>query len=705
MPQLTWRNVDQPNFSGVTDARQLAANLLNNAFSAARGTLDRVQADRVNDASNRLMAAVIQAKDQAGVQNAVAGFDPTAVSADVLKFANNQAGVLLDNQARQDVHDLSAYTLGRTKKHDEALPGLNAKLALLTPYIASHDAKALADMVGSSDFVSAASDAGYDVNTLLDNALNSASRSNSVRDSGLTVDKREADAADDKQAGALATDVAGRSLTQQDAVKEVQAMVGNGKVSQAVAKLAIQKLTPELFTSAWNPANNNGDSGGVSGGTSGGGAAYPGSSTDVSGTASVPAANRDAIITFVRDKLEGGDKIVDLGDGAGITRFGITQKNHPREDVKNLTGDRASEILKSEYWDAVGGDQLLQANPALAISVFDAAVNQGQGAAKQMLAQSGGDVAKFNQLRRERYAQTQGKERFGAAWADRMRKIDAIATNYANQAAGSAAQAGADGIVVDKAFQSDRPFLAAVVNNANPADNVAQAAKRLFEVYGRKTDAKGRTSPGTTGLTEAQFQDEIQRYVDRGMAPNIAAAVVENSIKPQDYATVGGAARAVTDGIARAVAGKKKGPDGKPLPQAQQTHGGESGLVGDAVSFLLGGDKNSNPVSVVDRKRGDELFARWFNPQNGNPNAGGQAIIRTARGQLEAQASLPALNQKLADIQARYDAAVAAKAAGKTGINLDEETRRYNAQSAAVRLQIAALGPQTTVYARNPVIR
>jgi lysozyme family protein len=63
-------------------------------------------------------------------------------------------------------------------------------------------------------------------------------------------------------------------------------------------------------------------------------------------------------------------------DPGGRTRWGISQRSYPKEDIRNLSVERAKAIYKQDYWDACRCDDL----PApLALLVFDAAVNCGPG--------------------------------------------------------------------------------------------------------------------------------------------------------------------------------------------------------------------------------------------------------------------------------------------------------------------------------------
>lgn len=79
--------------------------------------------------------------------------------------------------------------------------------------------------------------------------------------------------------------------------------------------------------------------------------------------------------------LEGG-YVNDPHDPGGETKFGITRRQYPHEDIAGLTIDRAKEIYRRDYWQAVHGDDLPW---PLALLVFDGAVNQGVGGAIRSL--------------------------------------------------------------------------------------------------------------------------------------------------------------------------------------------------------------------------------------------------------------------------------------------------------------------------------
>ena len=119
------------------------------------------------------------------------------------------------------------------------------------------------------------------------------------------------------------------------------------------------------------------------------------------------------------------------------TKYGISAKAYPDEDIKNLTLDKAR-ILYKDYWNAIHGDELPD---PLSHLVFDAAVNQGVSAAVHMLqtalkvdvdgkigkntiaaavASDNHACARFMTLRAMRYMSTINFERYGTGWFNRL---------------------------------------------------------------------------------------------------------------------------------------------------------------------------------------------------------------------------------------------------------------------------------------------
>ena len=98
---------------------------------------------------------------------------------------------------------------------------------------------------------------------------------------------------------------------------------------------------------------------------------------------------------------EGGftDNPADAGNwtggrcGAGRcagTKFGISAAAYPALDIAGLRIEAAREIYRRDYWGKLRGDAL---PPALALLVFDAAVNNGVGRAVRWLQVAAGVTA------------------------------------------------------------------------------------------------------------------------------------------------------------------------------------------------------------------------------------------------------------------------------------------------------------------------
>lgn len=135
--------------------------------------------------------------------------------------------------------------------------------------------------------------------------------------------------------------------------------------------------------------------------------------------------------------LEGG-YVNDPVDPGGETKFGISKRAYPDEDIKSLTLVRAMELYRRDYWDMVKGDILPE---PLDSYVFDAAVNQGVPAAIKMLQKALGlpqdgifgidtqrraqgaskeQFAMFMTERALRYYGTRNFDKYGRGWLKRL---------------------------------------------------------------------------------------------------------------------------------------------------------------------------------------------------------------------------------------------------------------------------------------------
>jgi lysozyme family protein len=84
-----------------------------------------------------------------------------------------------------------------------------------------------------------------------------------------------------------------------------------------------------------------------------------------------------------RPDIEGGSKFVDdPDDPGGKTRWGVSQRAYPAEDIEHMTEARAKELFARDYWTPCRCDQLPE---RVAIAVADAAFNQGARTAVVLL--------------------------------------------------------------------------------------------------------------------------------------------------------------------------------------------------------------------------------------------------------------------------------------------------------------------------------
>lgn len=150
-----------------------------------------------------------------------------------------------------------------------------------------------------------------------------------------------------------------------------------------------------------------------------------------------------SVIDYTIIKHEGGYVADDAG--AGPTKYGINGKANGLSptQVENLTLDQARDIYRKKYWNAIDADKL---DPTIRAMAFDTAVNQGVPMAKKLIEQSGGDVAKFAQLRREEYTKlvqsNPGKyQKYEKGWMGRVDDLENSAKGKTQSLSSMLAQA------------------------------------------------------------------------------------------------------------------------------------------------------------------------------------------------------------------------------------------------------------------------
>ena len=139
MAQITWRNVDAPNFSGVGDSIRSFSGLLGNATAGLSDALGNFQTAARQEVGNQVMQNALQYQDPTEYRNALAsgalfqGVDPSLISNRTLENLDNRTGNLLNQATQQQALDYNTYRTGRMQdldaRGDAASPALR-QLAL-----------------------------------------------------------------------------------------------------------------------------------------------------------------------------------------------------------------------------------------------------------------------------------------------------------------------------------------------------------------------------------------------------------------------------------------------------------------------------------------------------------------------------------------------------------------------------------------------
>lgn len=112
-------------------------------------------------------------------------------------------------------------------------------------------------------------------------------------------------------------------------------------------------------------------------------------------------------------------------DRGGLTKFGISQRSYPNLDIRNLTKEQAKDIYYRNYYLGSGAHKI--ADPRTAEMHWDAAINHGVGAAKNLLRKSGGDYNRYVNARYQYYddivRRDPSQRVFYKGWMNRMANL------------------------------------------------------------------------------------------------------------------------------------------------------------------------------------------------------------------------------------------------------------------------------------------
>lgn len=150
--------------------------------------------------------------------------------------------------------------------------------------------------------------------------------------------------------------------------------------------------------------------------------------------------NFEKAVEFVLS--EEGGYVNNARDPGGETKFGISRRSYPLLDIANLAASDAIGIYRTDFWDKCRCGELPRGVDFL---VFDAAVNQGQTAAIQLLQKCAGTavdgvmgpktlaaaktvtVAEYAARRMDLYARSRNFDYFGFGWSRRLMRAVILA--------------------------------------------------------------------------------------------------------------------------------------------------------------------------------------------------------------------------------------------------------------------------------------
>lgn len=147
MAQITWRNVDTPNFSGVGDSIRTFGNMIGNATTGLSDALGNFQNAARQDAGSAVMMNAMRYQDPTEYRNALAsgalfeGVDPNLITTRTLENLDNRAGTLLNQEGQAGTNAYNDYRFGRLKSTDAAMDAASPAVRQLALAYQSGDPK------------------------------------------------------------------------------------------------------------------------------------------------------------------------------------------------------------------------------------------------------------------------------------------------------------------------------------------------------------------------------------------------------------------------------------------------------------------------------------------------------------------------------------------------------------------------------------
>lgn len=244
--------------------------------------------------------------------------------------------------------------------------------------------------------------------------------------------------------------------------------------------------------------------------------------------------DKDAIINYVIDNFEGGDKVANEPKG-GIAKFGINSIANPDVDVKNLTREGAVKLKTERYWNAIKADELPE---SIRFIAYDTAVNHGVEKAKELIEKANGNPKVLIELRYKEYlrlAKSDPKEygQYLPGWKDRLANLSGQLTTNVDQATVEASAAQLD-LEYPGAGEE---LLALHKSSVERTEQAQKIAKKEFldtvmpKLYASNGDWSQLTAQEKNKAIELGVWDDVSRF--NGVT-NPAVGTLVAQMSPED---------------------------------------------------------------------------------------------------------------------------------------------------------------------------
>ena len=142
MARLTWQNVDNPNFSGVSDSYRTMSTLLGNATKAGSEVLDTFRGAQSEAADRAILQRTLGIQDPDAYNAALAagtvvGADGSRASLETLRGLDNRVGTLLNRAVTGEALDRTKYDNDRLIEGNRVLDANADKINIARSLAAS----------------------------------------------------------------------------------------------------------------------------------------------------------------------------------------------------------------------------------------------------------------------------------------------------------------------------------------------------------------------------------------------------------------------------------------------------------------------------------------------------------------------------------------------------------------------------------------